>query len=787
MKYSYNWLKELSKTTKTPEQLADAITMHSFEIESVEELGKNLEGVVTGKILDIQKHSNADKLQLTKIDIGSKTLDIVCGAHNIKEGDIIPVATIGTKLPDGEIKEAEIRGVKSFGMLCAEDELGLGKSHEGILILDPKIKIGLPLSEALELKDFVLDIKVLPDRGHDALSHIGISREICVLENRNFEHKAKSLKAKKIDEIDVEIKDEELCPRYIGAVMENIAVKESPQWLKNKLIACGLKPINNIVDATNFVMLETGQPMHAFDFDSLSKKKKIIVRTAKEGEKIILLDDTEKTLSNQDLVIADDEKVLAVAGVMGGKFSGIKNETKKIILESANFDPISIRRSKTRHNIKTDASDRYEKGLDPNLCEIAMARLVEIVESFGGKLLGAIDNYPNPIEPWKIVLDLNYADSLLGEKVPEKSAVEILENLGIETKLKKENIIAAIPTRRIDLQTQEDLIEEIGRIYGYEKINSQAPMVQIQPAVLSENRLLERKVKNVLVASGFSEAYNYAFYSLSDANLCFLGEIKHLELENPMNPDQALVRSNLLPNVLKNIRENEKYYPEFQIFEMGKVFWPNSEILPEEKNMLFAALVKDFSQKAEGFFEMKGIADSLLNQLGIEDYYYDDFESAPVDTPSLWHQGRSAEIKLEGTEKSIGYIGEINPLILNNFGIKKRVTALEIDIEQLQKISADFREFQPLRKYPTVLRDISLVSEPDVRVDAILKKIQETGGDLVLDVDLFDIFDTEDGKSSYAFHIIFGADRTLKTEEADELLKKIIQDLETEIQVKIRS
>jgi phenylalanyl-tRNA synthetase beta chain len=761
---------------------------------------------VTGKILEIQKHPNADRLQITRVDIGPslltslpegeresmKGLQIVCGAQNIKMNDIVPVATVGTKLPSGmEIKEAEIRGIKSFGMLCAEDELGLGKDHSGVLILDSKTGIGLPIAEAFDSRDSILDIKVLPDRGHDAVSHIGMAREICALDGKRLDYKLPKLKAKKAIGLNVVIENKELCQRYIGAIMNNIKVQESQQWIKTKLIACGLKPINNIVDATNLVMLETGQPMHAFDFDEIANgnKKEIIIRSAKEGEKIVLLDESEKVLTDEDLVITDKEKVLAIAGIMGGKFSGIKTETKKIILESANFNRTSIRRTKTRHNMKTDASDRYEKGLDPNLTESAMSRLIEIVESFGGKLVGITDNYPTKVKPWNIKLNLEYANKLLGENVPEKSAIKILNNLEIKAVKKGKTITATVPTFRIDLKTQEDLIEEIGRIYGYEKISSQAPIVPVQPAIIGENRILERKIRNILVSSGFSEVHNYSFYGIRDAGLAGLGSIKHLELENPMNPDQALVRASLIPNVLKNIRENIKNYSKFQIFEIGKVFFPNSELLPKEKKLVFGALVTDFSKKAEGFYEMKGYSDSILEQFGVHDYFYDDFEFAPSDTlVSMWHQGRSAEIKIEGREKSIGYIGEINPFILANYGIRKRVTAIEIDLEELQRVSNDLREFKPLRKFPTSVRDISMVAGPRVRVDDVLKSIQQSGGNLVLDVDLFDIFDMEaTEEASYAFHITFGADeRTLKTEEVDEAMKKITENLENDLGVKVR-
>jgi phenylalanyl-tRNA synthetase beta chain len=713
MRFSYNWLRELSKTKKSPKDLAEILNLRAFEVERVE-----------------------------------------------------------------------------------------------------------PFDIARGKKDYLMDIKVSANRGHDALSHVGVAREIRAIERRSFPGDkllSRSLSPYKF----VSIKDKKLCPRYIGAVMANIKVRPSPKWMQEKLLACGLRPINNIVDATNYVMLETGQPMHAFDKNKLTTNNKqlttILVRRAKKNEKINLLDGGEKILTSEDLVIADSQKALAVAGIKGGAEAEISEAAKVIVLEAANFNAAAIRKSRTRLGLKTDASDRFERELDPNLAEFAMARAIKIISGFGGKVEGVADVYPKKVKPWRIVLDLNYVNKLLGENIPAGVVKKILNSLGLETKPlsgsllnkergKKKGIIETIiPTFRIDLKTKEDLIEEIGRIYGYEKIKPQAPRVPVETPPVNENRQFERLVKNILAGKGFSEAYNYSFYSQRDAGLTELGAIKHLEVENPMNLDQALLRVSLIPGILKNVRENLKRYKDILIFEVGRVYWPsfvplggtsagkpNKTALPEEKRMLTAAVVASGTQKREiralGFYESKGYCDVLLEKLGVSGYYYDTFEAVPVDTlMTLWHEGRSAAIKIEGSSETIGYVGEINPLVLANFDIHERVAVFKFNLEKLQSVSEKEREFEPIRKYPGVTRDISMVSPGGVLVDGILQTIQKAGGNLVLDVDLFDIYDFPDGSSSYAFHIIFGADnRTLEGGEVDEAMKRIIGKLEDDLKVKVR-
>ncbi len=722
MKFSYNWLKELSGTKKSPEQLAEILALRTFEVEGME-----------------------------------------------------------------------------------------------------------PLDIARGKRDAILDIKILADRGHDCLSHIGMAREIAVIESRQFKYLGAKLLSKKSGLLKVEIKDKKLCSRYIGAVMTNIKIQPSPKWMQERLIAAGLRPINNIVDATNYVMLETGQPMHAFDKNKLTTNNKqlttILIRKAKKGEKIKLLDGGEKILTSEDLVIADSEKVLAIAGIKGGAEAEINNNTRTIILEAANFNAVAIRKSRMRLGLKTDSSDRFEKEIDPNLAETAMARAVGIIGKFGGKLEGMVDVYPKKAKPWKIKLDLNYVSKLLGEKISTKTIVRILNSLGVKTRLggsaSNWRLSLQVPTFRIDLKTQEDLIEEIGRIYGYEKIKPQAPLAPVQTPPVNNNRLFERQVKNILAGKGFSEVYNYSFYGRRNAGLAELGTIEHLELENPMNPDQVLMRVSLIPGILKNIAENLKRYEDIMIFEIGRAYWSASvplskasagksdDILPEEERMLVGAVVLESNVKAksylprrlaslrsgqagklkaESFYKAKGYIDALMDRLGIDDYYYDTFDAAPADTPiTLWHQGRSAAIKIEGSGEEIGYLGEINPLVLANFDIHQRAAVFEFDLEKLRKTAEAEREYEPIRKYPEVVRDISLIAPQGILVDEILQTIQKAGGNLVLDVDLFDIFDFADGSSSYAFHIIFGADnRTLKSGEVDKLMEKIISSLEKELGVKVR-
>lgn len=793
MKYSYNWLKELSGTSATPEKVAELLTMHSLEVEGLEKIESTMEKVVAGKILNLRKHPNADKLQLVEVNVGNKELKIVCGADNIKVGDMVPVALVGANLPNGiKIKKSKIRGEKSLGMLCAEDELGLGTNHEGILLLDENYPVGKEIQKKkLTNKDTALEIKVLPDRAHDAMSHVGLAREIAILEKRKFDYDfdGLKLKTKKSKILKVEIKAKKLCPRYVGVVMEKIKIKESPLWIQNRLLTAGIRPINNVVDATNYVMLELGQPLHAFDLEKIKslstgvkKSAKISVRKAQDKEKLFLLDATEIILTEDDLLITAENKPLALAGIMGGRDSGVTEKTETIVLEAANFQATNIRRSRSHLKIKTEASDRFEKNIDPNLCEKAMVRVIEILEHTAeAQLEGIVDIYPEPVKPRKIKLNLVYVNKLLGEEIPASKALKILNALGIKTKKKQEDIVDCfIPTIRIDLTTSEDLVEEIGRLWGYNNIVATPLIKPVIPASQNDLLFFERTAKRRVADLGFNELYNYSFYSFQDANLCGLAKEKHYQIANPMNPNQALVRMSLVPNILKNLRENLKHFSQIKVFEIGRNY-PLQKNKIQEQRILTLALVLDKDKEAETFYQMKGQVSDFLESLGL------DTHLTPIEKKEnllMMHPSRAGKIQVQG--KEIGSLFEVNPFVLKKYKINKKVVIAELDLKKLLPLTQIIKPYQPVQKYPTILRDISLLTGENNSVAEIINFIYKIGGNLILNIKMFDVFKKEN-KTSIAFHIEFGKkERTLEKKEVDMVIEKIVSQLENNLKVKVR-
>ncbi|MEI7621095.1 MAG: phenylalanine--tRNA ligase subunit beta [Candidatus Moraniibacteriota bacterium] len=820
MKYSYNWLREISGTKLTAQEVIEGITMHALEIEGVEKVGTDFENFVVGEILEIAKHPNADKLQLTKVNIGPSLpaslskgergngqdiiLDIVCGAKNISVGDKVPVALVGARMINGlEIKEAEIRGEKSFGMLCAQDELGLGNDHAGILLLDKEVKIGTPLQEILGEQDQIFEIKVLPDRAHDAVSHVGLAREVAALENAKiaYDYDGLKLPKKKTSALKIKIEDSGLCSRYIAAKLDGLKIEKSPQWLSARLEKCGIRSINNVVDVTNYVMLELGQPMHAFDFAQISQQEvaEITVRMAQQDEEITLLDESVKKMSPEDILITNKDGVLALAGVMGGKNSGINQETTSIVLEAASFEATAIRKTRNKFALQTDAALRFEKGLDPNLAEKAMVRALEILTHItDAKLDGIVDEYPAPVKPWTVKLELTYVSSLLGEKVPVSVSQKILTSLGFEVKKSGENLTVTVPTFRLDVRTQEDLIEEIGRVYGFEKIAASAQLVLVKPPTPNKEKIFVRKAKNILAGLGFSEVYNYAFYGQKDCQAARLQSIKHLELALPMSPEQAILRVSLLPNMLKNVRENLKHTKQLQLFEIGKVFLPSEVLLPNEKNVLCGLVVLEKKASKKGtasnlqetcFFQAKALAENLLAQLGVS-----EFEFAPMSqqskqiAQSFVHQGRASQIKITGTNEIVGTLAEVDPLVLVAFDIQTRVAFFEFELSALQALATTTRQFKTLPKYPIVTRDLALVVATEkVSVAEILATMKKEAGELLLEIEMFDIFEMAQGNFSYAFHLSFNApERTLTNPEIESVMEKIITSLEKELGAQIR-
>ena len=634
-------------------------------------------------------------------------------------------------------------------------------------------------------KDYILDIDVLPNRGPDCFSHIGIARECAAFTNSRLKipkfklKEDKNLKTR--DFVAVEVKNKNDCLRYTARVIANVKVGPSLKWIQERLKVCGLRPINNIVDATNYVMLETGQPLHAFDLDKISNKK-IIVRRAKNGEKIITLDNKRYNLDEDILVIADVKSPLAVAGIKGGKKAEIDKKTKTIVLESANFDSRVVRKGSKKLGLKTDASWRFEHGIDPSLTETGINKAAEIIQNIAkGKITsGLVDFYPKKVLPKKIKLDYRYLTKLLGLKIERKDVKQILKRLGFKI-IKEEHpiLIVEIPTFRLDISLPEDLIEEIGRIYGFQRIPAAFPIVSLIPPKINFEIFWEDITKNILKESGFTEVYNYSFIGEKEAEV-FKGAV---EIENPMSVEQKYLRPSLIPNLLKNVIDNFRYFNEIKIFELGKIFIKKQETRnkkqTEEKRMLSGLITGD------AFYQAKGVVDSLLNKLGISNIWYDEYKPTPEQSKiSIWQKERCAEIKVDGQE--IGFLGEISPGIFK----KTKVVIFDVDFEKLIKLCSEEHEYQPISQYPAAIRDLAVLVPLDVKVVDVLNKINVAGGALVRDVDLFDIYEGEgivQGKKNLAFHIIYQAeDRTLKSKEIDKIHQKIIKILEENPEWEVR-
>jgi len=645
----------------------------------------------------------------------------------------------------------------------------------------------LHFAEVEEIKkqggDYVLSIDVRPNRAGDCFSHQGIAREISAITGLSLsEPSLKALKEdKKIkakDFVSVEVKDKNACPRYTARVVKDVKVGQSPKWLKERLRSCGLRPINNIVDIANFVMLETGQPLHAFDAEKLEDGK-IIVRYARNKEKIVTLDEQKFDLDSDILVIADGRKPVAIAGIKGGKLPEISSKTKIVVLESANFSSQVIRRSSKEINLKTDASIRFEHGIDPNLTESSVNLAALLVQKLaGGKTAsGMVDFYPKKVFPKIIRLDINYFWSLLGLAVPEKEIRKILEKLGFRVKAKKPKkmtIDVEIPTRRVDISIPEDLIEEVGRIYGYDKIKAVFPQSLLVPPERNLNIFWQDMAKDILKESGFTEVYNYSFFGEKEARVLGYEARNLVELENPLSQEQKYLRASLIPGLLKNLDKNFRHFPEIRIFEMGRIF--KKAKADEEKTMLSGLI------SGERFYQIKGTVDLLFSKLGISSLWYDDYRPTPEESrKSFWHPQKCAEIKVGEVE--VGFLGEVSPRILGNFDFKGKVTLFDIDFEKLSRISSEEHEYRPISKFPSAIRDIAVLVPRTVRAEDVLNSIEITGGKIIRDIDLFDIYEGEElpqGKKNFAFHIIFQAeDRTLSSEEIDEIQNKIIKALES--------
>ena len=806
---SLNWLKDFVSLPRSlkPEALGELLTKHVVEVDEVIRPADKYEKVVVGRIAEIRKHPNADRLKIALVDTGADKLSIVCGADNIKGGQFVPVALPGAVLPGGtEIKAAEVRGELSAGMLCAEDELGLGDNHTGIMILDKGAKIGKNFGEYLGLDDvvFAIDNKSLTHRP-DLWSHTGIAREIAAVLGTSFkftEPRPKTFEpAGETASFRVKIEDFSLCPRYMALVMGDIRIASSPKWLEERLVAVGVRPINNIVDVTNYVMLELGQPLHAFDRSLVDE---IIVRRAAAGEAIETLDGVARRLENDMLVIADSQKPIAVAGVMGGANSEISDAASSVVIESANFDFISVRRTAQKLGLRTEASIRYEKSLDPSLCEAGLKRAAELIKKVcpTAKIMSKIvDEKKYTINQGPVNLDPAWLNARLGEAVPPERSKEILARLGFALDEKNGVWSVTVPTWRAgrDIRSPEDLLEEVARVYGYDRLPPRLPLVEMKPPAPNEEKKFERAVKRCLSgAPAFYETENSPF--ASEAALAKLGidHSAHWRLANPLSLNEVLLRQSLVPGLLNNLRTNQARYAQICVFEAGGVYLSteseilkkcdSEEKLPYQERRLGLAAAGE--GRGYGFYRVKAAVDALL-----EDVY--PLQARPEERylalaeeirPAWAESGAAASIFLAG--KMIGTVCAIDPGCARKVGLKKEAAAAEISLKTLFEICRDAgeKQFIDFPKFPPAVRDLALVAKSKVRAADLMGEIR--GFDpLVADVELFDSY--AGGKlgpeeRNLAFHIVYQSDRTLTSDEVDLLQQKLVRALAEKFAVKIR-
>jgi phenylalanyl-tRNA synthetase beta chain len=804
MKYNVDWLNELAGTQLSVNEMADRFTRRSFEVEEIIR-GKTIpEGVVVGKILEVSKHPDADNLSLTRVAIDpeeKKVLDIVCGAKNIAPGDVVPVATVGTILGEGfVIKKAKIRGEVSFGMLCAEDELGLGDDHSGIVQLPKDLILGTPVSEVFSKTSDVIDLDILASRGHDALSHIGIARELIAIENRNqkitLSKDTLTEKEKKV--IDIQVEDTKACTRYIGALLEGIDnTKKTPDWMVLRLASCGIGSINIVTDITNYVMLELGQPLHAFDAKLITDKRDqkntievqdvhIHVRNAKRGEKITLLDKKEYELGEDDIVIANKKAPLALAGIMGGLESATNENTTTIFLESACFNAYSIRMSRMRHKITTESSYRFERDLDPNLSEIALVRALELFRELLGIHEACVhDIYPKPIQSWEVKITLAEVKKLLGVELQEDEMKNTLERLDLGVEKKSEGVFCiAIPTFRRDIQTQEDIIEEIGRIYGYENIKPLPLKAPIRAPLTMKKREFIKTLKDAFIASGYDEILTYSFYGQDVVDMLSLDAKSHFSIKNPLNNDQKYFRTRLLPNMCKAVAKADRRFEDVRIFEVGSLYerGENNQVERFDGIGVISSSRKNIDIKDQ-LFAVKGQIEAVLALLTGEKPLYDALDEQ--EKMEIFHPTQSMDISIDSI--LVGFLGIIHPFVAKKMKLPKTTVVAFLMKDALEMLWKEKdRTYKAISPFPWVFRDISLNVGEGVSAQNVQDGIKKAGGELLQLVEMFDIYEKDEEKS-FAYHLAFGSSqKTLSGEEVDKCMENIQKFLQEKLQASLK-
>jgi phenylalanyl-tRNA synthetase beta chain len=804
MKVSLKWLRDYVDIKLALEGLAERLTMAGLEVKGTQTIGDTWDNVVVGEVIALNPHPNADRLKLATVDLGTEQVTTVCGAPNIGLGQKVTFAHIGARLKDphtGEVlvlKPAKIRGVASEGMVCSEKELGISDSHEGILVLPPEAPIGTALG--VYLGDVIFDLDITPNRP-DCLSVIGIAREIAVLTGEplhlpgiDYEETEKS-----IDSFaSVDIVEPDLCPRYCASLITGIRITSSPSWLQQRLNSCGMRPINNVVDVTNYVMLEYGQPLHAFDYHKL-KGRQIIVRTARSGETITTLDESKRTLTPDIMVIADKEEAVAVAGIMGGLDSEVTDKTDTILLESANFNQATIRQGCGHLQFQSEASIRFGKGLNSELPLLPLKRATQLLLKLtGGKAAtGIIDVYPGKSRPKPISLTAGEVKRLSGLKVKIEEILKVLEALGFECQVGNSGsqTSVSVPYWRSDIKCSADLVEEVVRIIGYEKIpitrlGSPLPQQKSKLSPSAQQSNLEEKLRSILAGSGFQEILTYSLVSLEKLQkLSPKLELKipPLKVANPMTREQEFLRTSLRAGLLSTLSHNQKFEQgSVRLFEIGKVFLPRGKDLPEETEMLCAVLSgprAELSWQADkeplDFFDAKGVVENLLSQLGLK-------ASFDIGDDEILFPGRGADIIVE--DNKVGIVGDVHPRVAQAFDLSGAACLIEIDLEKLLTKLTGINEYQPIPRLPSVTRDIALVVDEQLSYQTVENIIQSFP--LVTQITLFDLYRGEqvaEGKKSFAIRIVYQSpSHTLTDEEVDQTQEQMLARLHQELGANLR-
>ena len=801
MLVSLKWLRDYVDIELPVQELADKLTMAGLEVDSINEIRPEFSGVIVGKIISLLPHPDADKLHLCEVSTGSEVLPIVCGAPNVAAGQKVPLARVGAVLPGGyRIKSSKIRGVQSEGMLCSEEELGIGSDNTGIMVLPEEFKPGEDLSISEQFQDVVLEVGVTPNRS-DCLSIIGIAREIAALTGKTLRYPEISFTETDEDINDitsVKILDPDLCPRYTARLVKNIKIGPSPLWMRQRLEALGLRSINNAVDVTNFVMMEFGQPLHAFDFRYLEEGR-IVVRKSTENEEFISLDGKSRILSANNLMICDGRKPVAVAGIMGGLNSEVQDDTETVLLESAYFDPSSIRRSSKQLGMSTDAAFRFERGIDPDGVVRALDRAAQLLaETAQGKICkGHIDEYPRKLlTPVNIPLRSARIEEILGIKISLFETKSILEKLEMIVKDgEKASLLVNPPSFRTDIYREIDLIEEVARIHGYGNIPETQPYISEKPETRDLKMIVGEKTRTVFLGNGYTEVINYSFVSPESADLLNLepdGEGRRfVKIINPLTEDQSVMRTNLIFGLLGTMKRNVFSGSEnLKIFEQGKIFiGRGQDELPIEKQRLAAlasgARYSDFWRATESldFYDLKGLLESLFENLKVREAAFIASGSIP-----FLHPGRAAEIFVNG--RAAGFIGDIHPDVIEKMDLKRKAAVFELDAGLIASAFSEEIKFKGIPRFPAVTRDVAFILKSDIEAARAIEAANVQHQDLLDKIEVFDIYtgkNIPEGSKSLALRFTYrSAERTLTDDEVNKVHGAIVKAVLEATSAKIR-